>query len=257
MDILKDKIILFLIIILLVLISAGFAAYRNGLFGQISLNEGGVIIYDIDSATKVFANGNSLNVTKTANGNLVKVPPGRIEIIVAKDNFWPWVKYVNVDAGGLSEIYPFLVPKQAKIDAVMSNDPEYDKIMSLKSAKPPYSASPIISSDATTAIWAEDGTIFAKWLAPTTPPTAFCLEKCQPVINAFHTDQPIRNLLYFKDRNDVILVAVGQFIYALELDRRPFQNFEPVYQGNEPNMFELADGSIYLLDAGLLGELKF
>lgn len=73
-----------------------------------------------------------------------------------------------------------------------------------------------------------------------------------PVL-VFRSKFPITNIDFFPGRRDVIIAALSNGIYALELDRRGGQNLQPIYKGKNPD-FAVFPGQkkVYILDDGNL-----
>lgn len=73
-----------------------------------------------------------------------------------------------------------------------------------------------------------------------------------PVL-VFRSKFPLNNIDFFPGRRDVIIAALSNGIYALELDRRGGQNLQPIYKGKSP-VFAVFQGekTIYILDDGNL-----
>ena len=84
------------------------------------------------------------------------------------------------------------------------------------------------------------------------PPPLFCVEKCSTNITAFQSDITIKNLAFLNNRNDAVIISLGNSVYALELDRREVQNFEPIYIGVDPRFYKSQDNTIYILDGSEL-----
>lgn len=98
-------------------------------------------------------------------------------------------------------------------------------------------------------IWVEENQIFAKWLKDKEDmPNFFCRDKnCIDKVTVFSSIEPIRAIDFYPGRNDVVLVAVSNGIYAIEIDARKNQNFQPIYKGTSP-LFMISDKQFYIKD---------
>lgn len=73
-----------------------------------------------------------------------------------------------------------------------------------------------------------------------------------PVL-VFRSKFPIINIDFFPGRRDVIIAALSNGIYALELDRRGGQNLQPIYKGKNPDFAAFpGQKKVYILDDGNL-----
>lgn len=76
-------------------------------------------------------------------------------------------------------------------------------------------------------------------------------------IKIFTFKYPITNIEFLSGRKDIIIVAVRNGIYAMELDGRGGRMIQPIYKGKEPNFATLkGEKKIYILDEGNLSEIK-
>lgn len=102
-------------------------------------------------------------------------------------------------------------------------------------------------------IWWEPETnkVFIDWLKDKTEiPYYLCEDKnCQLPIQLFQGRFPIKNIEFFPGRKDVIILAVGNGVYALEVDGRNGRLAYPIYKGKSPT-FTLINNeeNIYVLD---------
>lgn len=103
----------------------------------------------------------------------------------------------------------------------------------------------ITDSRGASRIWLDNAarTITADWLADSPLPYYFTDAR----IRVFESLASIRSIDYFPGRRDVILFAVQNNIFAIEIDGRSTRNFQPVYKGRTPS-FARIDNTIYILD---------
>jgi hypothetical protein len=157
-------------------------------------------------------------------------------VILSRDGYFPWMKDFPVKSQQATVLAPFLVTTNATGQIITTRDPEYWTISNrVRNAEVPTAEKPKISGDV--SLWAEGNTLLTKDSAGT------------HTIHTFKT--PIIGLDFYKDRNDVALVATEQGIFALELIENAGDNkanIFPIYKGNNP-LFEKTDiGYITVLD---------
>lgn len=100
--------------------------------------------------------------------------------------------------------------------------------------------------------WYSDREIWIEWLASS--PLPFYLQEKKEMV--FQTKSLIRGAAFLPKRDDIIMVAIENGVFAREIDGRGVRNFQPVYKGKEPN-FVVLDNEIYVLDEGILSKLDF
>ena len=98
----------------------------------------------------------------------------------------------------------------------------------------------------------KDYTIFAQWLGnEDDTPFYFCNEykrDCAQMVDVFTSTTKIKTVDFFPGRNDVIMIARKNGIYAVEADKRKVQNFALVYAGGDPDFRIGRNGVIYVRD---------
>jgi hypothetical protein len=101
--------------------------------------------------------------------------------------------------------------------------------------------------------------VFATWLGEEESiPYYLCHEKpCELPVEIFQSRLPIKNIDFFPGRKDLIIVAVSNGIYALEIDGRDGRLLQPIYKGKSPDFAALKGEPefIYLLDEGSLAKI--
>lgn len=179
-------------------------------------------------------------------------------VIAAKDGYYPWTKALKVRESKVSRLRPFLVPSNPSGFIITGEDPEYEKILSLTSGNAlPSRLTKKTSADGKMAVWFENGGIRAEWLgAEENIPGEFCSgDTCDREIEAVTLSQNPRNIDFYPGRNDVLIIAGGENIFAVDIDRHGLQNFQPVYKGATP-WFGLGAGTLFVRDGGVLMEIK-
>ncbi len=170
---------------------------------------------------------------------------------VAKDGYFPWQKEIELMSASVATVRPFLLPRDSSGNIIPENDPEYKKLSAAFSSSLPRDVAPAISSDHTMGLYVEGNTIMAKYLGDGEPPAYFCTRgKCDDTHKVLVFDAQVRSLDFLPKRNDVALFAAQNGIFALELDTRGTQNFQPLYKGSRPS-FTIVEGIVYAKDGAL------
>ena len=118
---------------------------------------------------------------------------------------------------------------------------------------------PIINHSFT--LWKENLNIYLGWMGNIDySPKIFCDEMddgilCQEKIKVYSFTEEIGDLDYFPNETEIIIVAVGSNIYAVEALDNPFKKLQLLYQGEKPE-FRIFKNNIYIKDNNLLAKLK-
>ena len=102
-------------------------------------------------------------------------------------------------------------------------------------------------------IWWDPSTneIYIDWLKETPPPYYLCadINICQLPVQILSSHLAVRNIDFIHGRRDIVMVAVGNGIYALEIDARDNRLLYPIYKGKEPTFGLLSkENVVYILD---------
>ena len=245
-----------IIILVILLTGLGFLGLKKtGLHidGFNLVKGGSILLPEPDENIKIFLDNKEVGIEELEN-----VAPGVHSIILATDTLWPWKKDVLVVSSETSEIFPFLISKGVSGEIISQQDPEYGAIRaSVLGETLPTTASPLLSDSSLVEVWSDQNNIFARWNgAPDSIPSYFCNDdnECSSLVKILESESDVRNVDFYKSRDDVILVASQNGIFAIELDKRgATQNFQPVYKGTASPRFTIVDeNGIYVLDGPLL-----
>lgn len=230
---------------------------KNGLSAPASITlvvpKQGTTIY-LDASKKTVTKKDSETVT-------FEVSAGKTHsfILSRGDLFYPWKKDVTPSSGESITLSPFLVGKNVGGSIITEADPEYERILQLIDANTlPSKTNAKISSDGKVAIWVEDGAIMATWLDTKTPaPYYLCETKdCSNDSLILTPKSPLRNIDFYKDHSDILIVSFGDSAALLDLNPKGTQNFQPVYTGGTPRFTKNMNGeSIFLTDGQNLVEV--
>ncbi|MFH1979419.1 MAG: hypothetical protein ABII97_03490 [Patescibacteria group bacterium] len=111
-------------------------------------------------------------------------------------------------------------------------------------------------------IWWNPATneVFADWLDEySSPPHYMCdpsivnTDSCNLPIQIFKGSFGIKKLDFYPKRKDVVIISVGNGVYALEIDGRGGRLAYPIYKGKEPFFANFGtENYIFVLDEGSL-----
>jgi hypothetical protein len=212
-----------------------------------------VLVYVDDSRKKTETNGlSSIEVKGVASG--------RHSVIVVKDRYRPWVKIISVGREGEPvSISPFLVPDSPTISPLALDNPELLVAQKrLGNVSIPSASAPKTSEDKFVSIWVSGRDVFARFNGEGGPPPYFCTDDlgCVNEKIVHSAIEPIHTLDFYKDRNDVVLVAEGGMISIIEVDTRNPQNAYTIYQGFNAYFSTKERGVLYIKDGNFFFTLS-
>lgn len=265
--------VFFLIIPIIILYTSG---YR--LQGFRLVETGGIYIYSPEANSIIYLDNNKEHETSIFQKDyfVQDLAPGTYSVLIAKDGFWPWIKEVTVEERIVSEAIAFLIPKDPENETIPKTtqeivvkkngatttiektNQEYQDALILFKAPPAGIATTTLSGASTTekisgrsrvGLWQEDNRILARWTKDVSSlPNYFCRGKiCTDMVIVFSSPDKIRSFDFYPGREDVVLIAVQTGVYAIEIDTRKAQNFQPVYKGVSP-AFIISDNTLYIKD---------
>ncbi|MEK7390859.1 MAG: hypothetical protein AAB635_01840 [Patescibacteria group bacterium] len=126
-------------------------------------------------------------------------------------------------------------------------------------------------------IWLDGDTIYGQWLGDNDEaPKYYCgsivgsgagpnigsdgnsrggfgrnLNDCTGSVLVFRSTAPIRTFDFYPSRDDAIILTLDDEVYAVEIDRRTYQNFYPLYRGQMPD-FRVSRNQVYIKDGDKL-----
>ncbi len=192
----------------------------------------GIFWLNYDKNQKGFLQINSLDETLVIYIDNVKeesqndinpkfnIKEGVHSVIIYKDGFWPWTKEVNITRLEKLEITPFFIPQNTSGFLIEKTDSEYWNILAL----------------------------FQKDLI-----SAEAYDK----ISTIEIKSQIKAIDFYKNREDVILMALTDGVYALGIDYETERNLQPIYKGKKPLFVKKDNNFIYILDDNNLMEVSY
>lgn len=244
---------------------------------------GGIYISAPGTGAEIYVNNQLEKTTNLIQRDFFRqnLTPGTYFVFVFKDGYWPWSKELKVSEQMVADAHAFLVPREPSLEEILptlpitNNDtsggpnPFYQQIIPLFSGKPiPLTAKiTSLSASATTTVThdkvqfiREQNTIFAKWLGDSDKaPFYFCDEykrNCLQKIAIFTSASRIKTFDFYPGRDDVVILARKNGIYAVEADKRKIQNFALVYAGGDPDFRIASDGNMYIKDGKTLYKIS-
>ncbi len=92
---------------------------------------------------------------------------------------------------------------------------------------------PMVFRHGNVMVWREAGALFARWMGRTEEtPDYFCSRtRCSDTVQVYggKGQFPVKQFAFLPGKENVLLVMLPDGLYALEIDRRPDQNLQPVY----------------------------
>lgn len=201
-------------------------------------------------ATIFLDNKRAVQAASADSVTLNDLRSGSHTLVVAKDGHWPWGKTLVLESGEHITVRPFLIPQEIKSRVLTDEDEQLKNTITLElSKKSPTKEAPLVSSDKSTALWVDGKTVYAQWNGSQTMPQSFCASgACNPILEVITLEEPIRTAAFYDNRNDVVLFAAKNGIFAIELNKQGTQNFEPLYLGNEPTFAVLPNNILAIQD---------
>jgi len=231
---------------------------------------GGIYVFTPEPDTSVFI-GNEL---KSQSGFLKRevlvnnLKPDQYLVLATHEAFWPWAKIVNVKRGEVEALYPLLVPKVIEVEEIIASSLLGREILTLFTSSTISNTSRISkASTATTTpgafeykkvkVWLVGNAVYAQWNgSEESAPKYFCVATlCTNPVLVFESFVPIRSFDFYPSRSDAIILALDTGVYAVEIDRRPYQNFYPLYRGQQPD-FRISNNRVYIKDINYPAELN-
>jgi len=157
-----------------------------------------------------------------------------------------WSKKLSISSGNTINATPFLLPGEINFNELKNYDGRYYRLFQTKEMHQ-------VSQSQNVSIQVAGNTITATWIGEASVPHFFCTdETCTHEQNVFsHKVEPIRYATFYPGREDLIILAVGNAVYVIEIDKRGTQNFQPLYTGSAPDFrFDEDGGELVIRDGG-------
>lgn len=284
MPIARRRVYFYVFVVIFIAVIPVISFYVSGyrLTSDLNIVEtGGIYLYSPHTESEMYINGVKAGETSTFSKDLLlqDLKPGTYSILIAKEGFWPWAKEVTVEEKRVAEAIAFLIPKEPAGEIISRMIPDENATTTKPNTKPKenveYKEALLLFTDAINkkatsteslvkerpeimrlssrgrvGLFLNGNQILAEWLGDLASlPNYFCREKvCLPQVLVFNSLTPIKEYAFYPGREDVILVATRNGIFAIEIDARKSQNFQPIYRGSAPSF--VAEGRIIYIKEG-------
>lgn len=254
---LKRHFILWIVFLFVVLIVGGYMAGLRPGPGLTIVRVGTLVVTDLPAGSTIYADQAPGGTTKNGGSLSADLVPGSHTVIVDAPNQEPWEKIVVIASNEPTTISPILVPKQPDPRKVPDTE---TKVVSAAFAftKLPTEVAPLSMGCAN--IFVSNNRVIAE-AATTTPgciaPDYLCTgDACSPTI-VYAPVAALRSVIPFPGRTDAVIVATGEWVYALALDPRNPQYFAPITRGVMPLVAPASTTAFYISDVGHLYSVSF
>lgn len=199
-----------------------------------------------------------------------RVLPGTRNVLVSLEGAWPWTKNVLIESGKTTTVEPFLIPSAPNAKVFKESDAGYAlAVKAITEATLPTPDNPLASEDGNAEVYVRDNIIGSVWRgSDAAMPRYYCHDsECGPITVLTAAEGAVRGVSFFGTRNDVLIVAIKNGIWALDVEpagnqaqnddpsKNQTQNFQPLYLGVEP-LFAVKDPStVYIQDGAFFIEL--
>jgi hypothetical protein len=279
----KRRIILAFCILLFLLVAPFVLFYTAGYRWNSNFQlykTGGLYVSSPLSSSQIFVNDKLEKETNILQSGLFLqgLKPGKYSILITKEGYWPWSKNLQIKTQFVTEARAMLMPKEPKGTILLRENysplevSKYDEILkSLNDLRQPlkkrataeekearYSR---LTSNQKEKLWWDPkaNKLWVDWLAdPASLPYYFCDDtSCKEIMLVLDSEFQIKNADFYPKRKDIVIAAVQNGIYAIEIDGRGGRLLQPIYKGKDPIFTTYKnDNSIYILDEDNLIEIK-
>lgn len=250
------------------------------------LATGGIYVTKAPVGSSIFLNSKLKGATSFFERNfLIKsLASGSYEISVKKDGYYSWTEKITVTNNFVAEADIFMLPQQTTLRPITAytlvekkagtstiptrqKNQEYAYVAALFSSAPPISTasdifstssidfidnlgtaeSPIMSDKL--GLWQESGKVYVEWFGDDDSAPEYLCEKSDcsdPLLVSDLKSAPTR-IGFLPGYDDVVIVASGNKIFAIQTENYSSKIPQVIYQGNHPD-FRIDDGDLYLKD---------
>lgn len=224
---------------------------------------GGLYVSSPLRNTEIFINNKEKKTPgMLQNGIFLKnLKPGNYSILINKEGYYPWAKELAVKERLVTEAKAFLMPKEPKWESFSPDETNKEIVDALKKTSKTKNLV-ILTKDEKQNLWLDSSQniIYTEWLAEgDLVPYYFCdsFGACDKKIAILNSKFNIRKIDFYPTRRDVIIAAVQNGIFVIEIDGRGTRNIQPIYKGKEPVfIIHKNDKTIYILDDGIFTKIE-
>ena len=204
--------------------------------------KGGVLV--IEQArpnSTVFIDNKNLTTTDQDGVAIIKgIAIGSHDVLVSHEDAWPWTLPFTSYRDTTTTLIPIQVARESQGTTLSAeNTPEELQYAqsSFTAYTEPSSSNPMERDN--TSVWVEGTDVYVRTID----------EKTRVVLASLH---PIRNIFWYPERTDAIVIASNNNVFALDIRQGDIQNFHPIYYGHSPEAVqnEQDTKSIFVGDNG-------
>jgi hypothetical protein len=217
---------------------------------------GSIILTVPKENTTIFVDLEEQYITKKNNETVtLSVRSGTRSVLAHNPDSLPWGKTLYIPSRGTARADIVLVPATVSWQNVPASKPTDTKLLTYQQAAALFISHNIntFSEDAKMRVDIEGQSLVEQWLGEEKDLPTFCgMNDCKTPTTIFTTEKQgaaykIKDVVFFPGRDDAVIFSIADGVYAIELDRRPVQNFFPVYRGLNPYV-TIKDGYVYVKD---------
>lgn len=280
MNLKKRRIILAICVLAFLLAVPAILLYTDGYRIDSTFHlykTGGLYVSSPINGSTIFVNNIEKKQTNILQSGLFlqSLKPGKYAVLIAKDGYWPWLKNLEVKEEMVTEARAMLVPKEPEAKILLRENyspleiPDYDEILKtlkkinekLETDKKKKSIPEgeieknytRLTTNEKEKIWwnPKENKLWAEWEGEQDSiPYFFCDDKsCAGKTLILDSKYEIRNADFYPKRKDVVIVAVQNGIFAIEIDSRGGRLLQPIYKGKNPIFTtNKNENAIYILE---------
>jgi len=253
--------------------------YRFSLSDALTITRtGGIYVSVGESGVDIYVDGKIVKRTNIfQKGAFVQnLSPDLYEVSVVKSGFQEWKKSLKVLPETVTEAYSFQLPVTPLINEIGKYLPRATSTATSTPSVPPKinpeyvlvselfdnknDSLPRLSQNATSSdklkilrklsVANEDGQLIARWTGDIeSAPSYFCDGAiCEEQI-AIVTPSRVKTFDFFPGRGDLLIVAIAEGVFVVEIDNRSVQNIQSILEG-EGLDFRIRDGNTIYIQSG-------
>lgn len=214
------------IAVAVLIIGIGIIDYKGYVFsGPYVVKGGTLVIEEARGNSDVFIDNKRVGHTnEEGHASFSGIKIGKRTVIVAHEDSWPWILDFASVSGRTTTLQPLQVFEDPRgSNLVNSEDPLYIRAtQNFNDYREPTRIAPLERADV--RVWVEG--------------TRILTQKNEEVRTVFTSPNAIRNVFWYGDRTDAVIVASHDKVFALDLRASEIQNFQPIYMGSAPEAID-------------------
>ena len=251
----RHSILTIIAVIVLILIASYASGYRLGA-GFSIIRVGTLVVENVPEGTAVYVDGAARGSGKSLPIE-ISLLPGNHSVIVDAKNAWPWNEIVGIVSSERTVIRPLLIGTAVE-GRLLEADEKKVALAAIAAYELPSEKAPLLLSDGCLLVSVSENRIIAE---PSTredcvPPEFSCTDNSCEATIVYAPIDTLRAVFPYPERNDALIIALGNSLYALELDPRDPRFFAPVLSGTEPRAAKSENSNIVVRDGDSVFELS-